>query len=52
MQNPAKLRQYADECRRLARTAKLEDKDVLLQIAKAWDECAADAERRQVVGKG
>ncbi len=32
--------EYAQECRRLALTAKPEDKAVLLQIAKAWDEQA------------
>lgn len=46
MQDPAKLREYAEECRRLAKTAKQKDKETLLKIASAWDECANDAERR------
>jgi hypothetical protein len=45
MQDPAKLRQYAEECRRLAKTLKPEHKEALLKIAAAWDECADEAER-------
>jgi hypothetical protein len=46
MQNPAKFREYADECRKLAMTAKAEHKDKLLEIAKAWEECARELESR------
>ena len=46
MQDPAKLREYAEECRRLARTSKPEHKEALLKIAAAWDEFAAEAEER------
>ena len=46
MQNPAKFREYAEECRKLATTAKLDHKEKLLEIAKAWDECAKELESR------
>jgi predicted DNA-binding ArsR family transcriptional regulator len=46
MQNPAKFREYAEQCKRLARTAGSEkDRKALLDIAEAWLTCAADAER-------
>ena len=47
MQNPAKFREYAEECRKLATTAKLDHKEKLLEIARAWDECAKELEARQ-----
>jgi len=46
MQNPAKFREYAEQCKRLAKTAKTEkDRAALLEIAEAWLACAAEAER-------
>jgi hypothetical protein len=46
MQNPATFREYAEECKRLAKTAKSEkDRAALLEIAEAWFACAAEAER-------
>lgn len=46
MQNPAKLREYAEECRKLAESAKAEHKEKLLEIARAWEECAKELERQ------
>jgi len=50
MQNPAKFREYAEECKKLAETAKPDHKAKLLEIAKAWEECARDLESRQRAG--
>jgi hypothetical protein len=43
--NAKKFREYAAECRRLARTASEQDRAVLIEIADAWIVCAAQAER-------
>jgi hypothetical protein len=46
MQNPAKFREFAEQCKRLAETAGSEkDRKALLEIAEAWLNCAAEAER-------
>jgi hypothetical protein len=45
MQTPARFRKYAEECRHLAKSLNGEQKDALLKIASAWDECAVNAER-------
>ena len=50
MQNPAKFREYAEECKKLAETAKPDHKEKLLEIAKAWEECARELESRQRSG--
>jgi hypothetical protein len=47
MQNPAKFREYAEECRRLAEQTSGENKATLLVIADAWTNCAVEAERNQ-----
>jgi hypothetical protein len=47
MQNPAKFREYAEECRRLAEQATGKNRATLLIIAEAWTNCAAEAERSQ-----
>lgn len=47
MQDPARFRKYAEECRRLAQTSAPEHRTTLLQIAAAWTECADDAERNR-----
>lgn len=44
MQSAAQYRIYAQECRRLAKTLKPENRDKLLKIADAWDQCATDIE--------
>ncbi|MGN6749878.1 MAG: hypothetical protein ACTHJS_14920 [Xanthobacteraceae bacterium] len=42
--NAKKFRDYATECRRLARTAAEHDRAVLIEIAEAWIVCAEQAE--------
>jgi hypothetical protein len=44
MQNAAQYRVYAKECRELAKKAKGENKEKLLKIAEAWEQCAADVD--------
>jgi hypothetical protein len=39
-----KFRDYAAECRRLARTVSEKDRVVLMEIAEAWLVCAEKAE--------
>jgi len=47
MQSPTKFRQYAEECKRLAKTAANEtDRAALLEIARAWLACAEQAEHK------
>ena len=43
--NPRKFREYAAECRRLARNASEKDRAMLIEIAEAWVVCAEEAER-------
>jgi len=45
MDDAAKYRQYAAECRRLAEKSAAKDKAVLSEIADAWIACAERAER-------
>jgi hypothetical protein len=45
MRDTMKLRGYAEDCRRLAKSMKPEHKATLLEIADAWDEVAEEAER-------
>lgn len=44
--NVKKFRDYAAECRRLARTASETDRAALTEIADAWIVCAEQAERK------
>jgi hypothetical protein len=46
MQNPDKFREYAEQCKRMARNASEKDRAALLEIAEAWLKCAAEAERK------
>ena len=39
-------RKFAQECRRMAQTASVNDRAVLLQIAEAWESQAKRAEQR------
>ena len=48
MQEVEKYRQFARECMRLAASAKAEDKEVLLDIAEAWEHQAKIAEAATV----
>jgi hypothetical protein len=53
--NPARYREYAEECRNLAKTANPEHKKTLLEIAAAWERCANEAQQLtepQTVSKG
>jgi hypothetical protein len=43
--NAKKFRDYAAECRRLARAASEKDRAVLIEIAEAWLVCAEQAKR-------
>ena len=45
--NAQKFRDYAAECRRLARAASGTDRTVLIQIAEAWILCAEQAEQAE-----
>jgi hypothetical protein len=45
MKDVIKFREYAEDCRRLAKSMKPEHKETLLEIADAWDEVAKEAER-------
>jgi hypothetical protein len=47
MQEANKYRQYAADCRRLAKTMNDKDGKVLLKMAEAWDGRAGEAERVQ-----
>jgi len=44
--NAKKFRDYAAECRQLARTASETDRAALTEIADAWIVCAEQAERK------
>jgi hypothetical protein len=49
MRSPAKFREYAEQCKRLAKSAaKEKDRVALLEIAEAWLACAVEAERKSV----
>jgi hypothetical protein len=45
MKDVMKFREYAEDCRRLAKSMKPEHKATLLEIADAWDQCADEAAR-------
>ena len=47
MQSAAEYRRYAAECERIARDSAPSHRAVLLDIAKAWRECAVEAERKE-----
>ena len=44
--NAKKFRDYAAECRRLARSAPESDRAALMEIAEAWDAVAEQPERK------
>jgi len=44
MQSATQYRTYAEECRKLAKTLKADNRDTLLKIADAWDKCADEIE--------
>jgi hypothetical protein len=47
MQDSNIYRQYADDCRRIAETMNANDKAIMLEMAKVWEERAQDAERAE-----
>ena len=47
MQKPEDYRKYAEECERMAKSGPVEHRETLLRIAKAWRDCALEAEKRQ-----
>jgi len=42
MKTAARYKQYADECRELAKKMTGDNKEVLLRIAEAWDKVAEE----------
>ena len=49
MQNAERFRQYAEECRRLAKTAAPKDRAALLGIGTAWIAEETEAKRRRQI---
>jgi hypothetical protein len=47
VQNAERFRQYAEECRRLAKTAAPKDRAALLEIETAWIAVAEETERKE-----
>jgi hypothetical protein len=45
MKDVVKFREYADDCRRLAKSMEPEHKTTLLEIADAWERVAEERER-------
>jgi hypothetical protein len=45
MQDAKIYRQYANDCRRIARTMSTKDQAIMLEMAKVWEERADEAER-------
>jgi hypothetical protein len=51
METPSHYRKYAEECRRLAAKADVEEHRAILQdMAETWFRLAAEAERKKPVG--
>lgn len=47
MQDAKTYRQYANDCRRIAQTMNANDKAIMLEMAKVWEERAEEAERAE-----
>lgn len=45
MKDAKTYREYAADCRRMAKQAQAKDKEALTKMAEAWDERAQEAER-------
>ena len=45
MKDAKTYREYAADCRRMAKLASSKDKEVLMKMAEAWEERAKEAER-------
>jgi hypothetical protein len=46
MEQAKTYREYAADCIRLSRLMSAEDREILLRMAKAWEERAQEAERK------
>jgi hypothetical protein len=46
MTKAAQYRQFAKECRELAKALTGERKEILLKMAQAWENCAREADER------
>jgi hypothetical protein len=47
MAEARQYRQYAEECRRIARTLPPDQRERLMEVADAWDACARTAESKE-----
>ena len=47
MKDAKTYREYAADCRRMAKLMSSKDKDVLMKMAEAWDERAREADARR-----
>jgi hypothetical protein len=47
MQESKSYRQYAADCRRMARTMSAKDQATLMKMAEAWEARADEAERQE-----
>ena len=45
MKDAKTYREYAADCRRMAKQAQPKDKEALIKMAEAWEERAQEAER-------
>jgi hypothetical protein len=52
MRSPAEYRNYAKECERIAKEGPEKNRQALLDIAKAWRQCADEAERQESKQRG
>jgi hypothetical protein len=46
MTKAAQYREYAEQCKDVAKTLQGDRKDTLLKIAAAWEKCAREADER------
>ncbi len=51
MKDVIKFREYAEDCRRLAKSMKPEHKATLLEIADAWERAAEEVKREAGTNK-
>ena len=47
MKDIIKFREYAEDCRRLAKSMKAEHQSTLLEIADSWDRAAEERQRQR-----
>jgi hypothetical protein len=51
MRNSDKFREYAEECKRIAQTLPPKDREVMLEIARAWMRYAEQQEQNGKSGE-